>query len=97
MTTSTLSKADARPREVRVTVDTLSVDLADGRTISVPLQWFPRLLHGAVHERNHFELTRSGIHWPDLDEDISVDGLLRGEGSAESPHSVQKWLHERKR
>jgi hypothetical protein len=67
-------------RDVRVTDDDLVVVLADGRTISVPLAWFPRLLHGTLAERNHFEILGEGegIHWPELDEDISVAGLLRG-------------------
>jgi hypothetical protein len=80
------------PVAVNVTSDTLSVDLADGRTISVPLAWFPRLQHGSPAERSHFELGRSGVHWPDLDEDIPVAGLLHGEKSGESLASVQRWL-----
>ena len=83
---STLAKPDSmfEPTGAAVTADTLSVDLADGRTISVPLTWFPRLLHGTPEERNHFELGRNGVHWPDLDEDIPVAGLLNGEKSGES-------------
>ena len=67
-------------QDVRVTEDELIVPLVDGRTISVPLAWFPRLLHATPEQRNHFELLGDGdgIHWPDLDEDISVAGLLRG-------------------
>jgi hypothetical protein len=66
--------------DVRVTEDELIVPLVDGRTISVPLAWFPRLLHATPQQRSHFELLGDGdgIHWPDLDEDISVAGLLRG-------------------
>ena len=64
----------------RLTDDELIVPLVDGRTISVPLAWFPRLLHATLEQRNHFELLGDGegIHWPDLDEDLSVAGLLRG-------------------
>lgn len=67
-------------QDVRITEDELVVPLVDGRTISVPLAWFPRLLHAAAEQRSHFEILGDGegIHWPDLDEDISVAGLLRG-------------------
>ena len=70
----------ARAQHVTVTDDTLTVDLADGRTISVPLVWYPRLLQGTSEERNHWRLMGQGvgIHWPDLDEDISVLGMLVG-------------------
>lgn len=70
----------ALAQDVRVTEDELIVPLVDGRTISVPLAWFPRLLHATPQQRGHFELLGDGdgIHWPDLDEDISVAGLLRG-------------------
>lgn len=84
------------PLSVRITDDALTVDLADGRTIVVPLQWFPRLLHGIPAERTKFELNHTGIHWPDLDEDVSVEGLLRGQRSGESARSLQKWLDSRK-
>lgn len=96
---STFVKPETIPEPVgvRVTEDTLSVDLVDGRTISVPLQWFPRLLHGAPAERANFELNYMGIHWPDLNEDIPVAGLLNGERSGESPKSIQRWLDYRAR
>ena len=84
------------PLAVKVTEDTLSVDLADGRTISVPLGWFPRLSHGTSQERAKFELGRNGIRWPELDEDIPVAGLLNGEKSGESLVSIQRWLDGRK-
>lgn len=82
---------------VRITNDTLSVDLTDGRTISVPLAWFPRLLHGTRDERNNWRLIGrgDGIHWKDLDEDISVEGLLAGRPSGESQTSFKKWLATR--
>ncbi len=82
---------------VDVTDDTLTVDLADGRTLGVPLTWFPRLLHGTPEERRNWRLIGDGvgIHWPDLDEDISIDGLLSGRRSGESQSSLQRWLQSR--
>ncbi len=84
--------------KVNITEDTLTVDLDDGRTISVPLSWFPRLLHGSKQERDNWLLIGKGegIHWPDLDEDINVDGLLEGTPSQESQKSFQKWLESHK-
>ena len=85
---------------VSLTDDTLSVDLSDGRSISVPIAWFPRLLHASEQERNNWRLIGrgQGIHWKDIDEDISVEGLLAGRPSGESQESFQKWLanHSRK-
>jgi hypothetical protein len=83
--------------DVRVTDDTLSVDLSDGRSISVPLAWFPRLLHGSVKERRLWRLIAKGhgIHWPDLDEDISVENLLAGKPSGEGQASLKRWLQRR--
>ena len=83
--------------KVTVTEDTLSVDLSDGRTISVPLAWFPRLVHATEKERNNWRLTGKGygIHWNDIDEDISVEGLLAGKTSGESQASFKKWLESR--
>lgn len=82
---------------IAVTDDTLSVDLSDGRTISVPLAWYPRLLHATTQERNNWRLIGNGqgIHWEDIDEDISVEGLLAGRPSGESQGSFQKWLSQR--
>ena len=82
---------------VRVTGDTLSVDLEDGRTICVPIGWFPRLAHGTPAERYNFQISGAGygIHWPDLDEDIGVEGLLLGRKSAENPASLERWLRRR--
>lgn len=84
---------------VTVTKDTLTVDLDDGRTISIPLSWFPRLLNGLMKERQNWRLIGrgEGVHWPDLDEDISVSGLLEGRASTESQQSLQKWLESRKK
>jgi hypothetical protein len=73
-------KAGERVRDVRVTGDTLSVDLFDGRTITVPLAWYPRLLHATPEQRANWRIAGAGygIHWPDLDEDLSTQGLLQG-------------------
>jgi hypothetical protein len=84
-------------RRVTVTKNTLCVDLTDGRTVSVPLAWYPRLLHGTPKERNKWRLAGEGegIHWPDLDEDISVESLVLGRPSGESQRSLKKWLEQR--
>jgi hypothetical protein len=89
--------AEAKAQNVSVGDDTLAVDLSDGRTISVPLAWFPRLLHGTPEERSNWRFIgdREGIHWPDLDEDISVENLLAGKPSAESQSSFKRWLQNR--
>jgi hypothetical protein len=89
---------EARAQSITVNEEALTVDLVDGRTIIVPLIWFSRLWHGTPKERNHFELFRDGayIHWPDLDEDLTVAGLLAGLQSGESPQSIKKWLDARK-
>lgn len=78
---SSIVEVRPKAREVSVTQDELIVVLADGRKISVPLAWFPRLLHATPDQREKFELLGEGegIHWPDVDEDLSVAGLLRGE------------------
>jgi len=80
-----------------LTDDTLSVDLSDGRSISVPIAWFPRLLHSSEQERNNWRLIGrgQGIHWEDIDEDISIEGLLAGRPSGESQESFKKWLANR--
>lgn len=82
-----------------VTDDALTVELVDGRTISVPLAWYPRLLHGTPQERMNCRLIGrgEGIHWPDLDEDISVAGLLAGKPSGEAADSLRRWLEGRKK
>ena len=88
----------ARIINVVVTEDTLSVDLEDGRTVSVPIGWYPRLAHGTPVERTNFQISGAGygIHWPDLDEDIGVEGLLLGKKSTENPASFECWLQRRK-
>ena len=82
---------------VRVSDDTLTVDLSDGRSLSVPLAWYPRLSHASSVERKHWRLVGRGIgiHWEDIDEDISVEGLLAGKASGESQASFSKWLAKR--
>jgi hypothetical protein len=88
---------DALAQGVMVTDDSLIVDLVDGRTLSVPLAWFPRLYHGSANERGNWRLIGrgEGIHWPDRDEDISVAGLLAGRGSCETQDSLRRWLEKR--
>jgi hypothetical protein len=99
MSTSTTEIQAARAQQVAVPEDTLTIDLVDGRTISVPLGWYPRLLHGTLEERNHWRLIGGGegIHWHELDEDISVENLLAGKPSGESQRSLKRWLEERTR
>lgn len=84
-------------RTVSISRDALLVHLTDGRTISVPLTWYPRLLHGSPAERRKWRLTGRGIgvHWPDLDEDICIQGLLAGHPSHESSSSLEQWLRSR--
>ena len=84
---------------VEVTNDTLSVDMEDGRTIAAPLVWFPRLAYATPEERQNFRIAGAGygIHWPDLDEDIGVEGLLLGKRSTESPESLARWLRQRRK
>ena len=84
-------------QDVKITAESLSVDLTDGRTMSCPLAWFPRLVHASSAERSHWELLGRGmgIHWPDLDEDISLEGILAGRASGESQASLRKWLDAR--
>ena len=83
--------------DVTVTEDTLSVELSDGRTILVPLDWYPRLTNAKEEERANWRIIGRGhgIHWEDIDEDISVEGLLAGKPSGESQSSFKKWLASR--
>ena len=84
-------------RSIEITDDTLSVDLSDGRTISVPLAWYPRLLHGSIEECQNWRLIGGGegIHWAQLDEDVSVKNIVLGQPSGESQKSFQRWLNQR--
>ena len=97
MTTLVIDSAASRATAVRLTDDTLVVDLADGRTVSVPLTWYPRLLHGSPAERAHHRFIGGGegTHWPDLDEDVSVENMLAGRVSGEGSKSFQRWLEAR--
>ena len=99
MSSLTVETQEARARSAKLTAEGLTVDLVDGRTIIVPLVWFPRLWHGTAQERNHFEIFGDGayLHWPDLDEDLTVAGLLAGRRSGESIESLRKWTDSRKR
>lgn len=83
--------------EVKVTEDNLVVELDDGRTLSIPLTWYPRLWHGTMAERQNWRLIGDGmgVHWPDLDEDISIEGLILGRRSGESQRSLNRWLEQR--
>ena len=97
MSTLVIDSAANKAADIRLTADALVVDLADGRTVSAPLAWYPRLLHGSPHERAHHRLIGDGegIHWPDLDEDVSVQNILAGRSSGESAKSFQQWLEAR--
>ena len=98
MNSSVVEVQEARARHVEVKDEALIVELTDGRVISVPLVWYPRLWYGTPEERAHFEILGDGtiIHWPALDEDLSVRGLLAGKRSGESLASLKKWLAARK-
>ncbi|MGA1824890.1 MAG: DUF2442 domain-containing protein [bacterium] len=97
MSISMVEISAPKAQTVIVTRDTLTVELTDGRTISVPLTWYPRLLHSSEEERKKWRLIGKGdgIHWDDLDEDISIIGLLAGKPSQESHSSFKKWLDNR--
>ena len=94
MITSTIEAKIPNAEDVRVTDDTLHVELSDGRTLSVPLAWYPRLVHASQEERDNWELVGAGqgIRWPDLDEDLSIEGLIAGRPSGESQRSFKRWL-----
>ena len=95
----TVLRLEQDPVAVNVTVsgDKLIVDLADGRSLVVPLAWYPRLLHGSEAERRNWQILGDGyaLEWPDLDEHIGVEGLLAGRRSGESERSFSRWLASR--
>lgn len=93
----TLEKDATHARRVSVDERVLTVELADGRSISAPLEWYPRLAHATPAERDNWtSIGRGdGIHWPDLDEHISVENLLQGSRSGESARSFERWLASR--
>ena len=97
MSFSAVEPREALATRVEVSEDTLSVDLADGRTIAAPLAWYPRLAHATAEERGTWRLIGGGrgVHWPEIDEDISVANLLAGQPSMESQSSFKKWLANR--
>ena len=97
MSSSTVETREALAIQVDVDQFTLSVELADGRTIAAPLSWYPRLTHASAEERKSWRLIGGGrgIHWPMLDEDINVAKLLAGQTSTESQSSLKKWLASR--
>lgn len=99
MTTSSLATETAAAKHVKVTEHVLVVELRDGRSVSVPIDWYPRLADGRPGERRRWELIGPGIgiHWPDLDEDISVERLLLGLPSGESAASLERWRANRRR
>ena len=83
---------------LKVTEETLTAQLTDGRVISVPLAWYPRLVHATQEERNNWEIFGEGMffHWPDLDEDLSIEGMLGGWASRESQGSFNRWLEAKR-
>jgi hypothetical protein len=97
MSTLAIEARWASATNVEVNDESLIVDLEDGRTISVPLVWYPRLLHSTSEERNNWRLIGKGegIHWPDLDEDISIENIVMGKASGESQQSFKRWLERR--
>jgi Protein of unknown function (DUF2442) len=97
MSTSGAELREALAQSVSLSEDALVVELADGRTIAVPLAWFPRLARGTTAERSNWRLIAGGegIHWPELDEDISVESLLAGRRSGETQESLGRWLQQR--
>jgi Protein of unknown function (DUF2442) len=97
MNTSATESQSVTATRAEVSDDTLTVELSDGRTISVPLAWYPRLLHGTTEERGHWRLIGQGdgLHWSELDEDVSVENLLAGKPSGESQRSFRRWLDRR--
>jgi hypothetical protein len=90
-------KLEARATDVRVTDETISVELEDGRTIIVPTAWIPRLQHATDEERKNFKIGPWGIEWPDIEADTSIRGLLLGNKSGENPESFKYWLDNRKK
>ena len=97
MPTSAVEIHVPNAESVTITEDALTVELSDGRTLSVPLAWFPRLLHATLEERDHWRFIGKGhgMHWDDIDEDISIENLFAGKASSESQTSLKKWLQSR--
>lgn len=97
MTSLANKQIEIRATSVRVSDDALIVGLSDGRTVSAPLAWYPRLLNGTQAERDDHQFIGDGlgIHWPQLDEDVSVEGIVAGRRSHESKESFEQWLISR--
>ncbi|MEM8502720.1 MAG: DUF2442 domain-containing protein [Cyanobacteria bacterium P01_D01_bin.1] len=95
--TTLILESDPLVSAVSVEDDSLSVTLADGRSLIVPLEWYPRLYHASIAERLNWQLIGEGyaIEWPDLDEHIGIEGLLAGRRSSESQQSLQRWFASR--
>ena len=98
MSSSTTEVGVPLAERVDVTEDTLTADLSDGRRISVPLAWYPRLVHATPPERRNWRLIGggAGVHWPDLDEDVSIEGLLAGRPSGEGQGAFKRWLQAKR-
>ncbi len=97
MSISTIEIQPTLAEGISIDEELLTIDFVDGRSISVPLEWYPRLLHGTPQERANWRLIGQGegIHWPELDEDISVENVWAGQPSGESQRSLKRWLEAR--
>lgn len=99
MSSPTPDIPEAHALSIQIHDGSIVVQLIDGRTIIVPLAWYPRLWYGSPEERQHFEVLGDGtyVHWPDLDEDLSIEGMVAGHRSGESATSLKRWLSSRER
>ena len=97
MNTLVIDAETVRAHSVEIDGDSLKVNLVEGRSIIVPIAWYPRLWYGTTEERSHYEIIGDGmyLHWPDLDEDLSTAGILAGRRSGESQESLKRWLAQR--
>jgi hypothetical protein len=97
MTSLAVEFETARAKSVRVTDRTITVQLSDGRTVSVPTSWYPRLLHATAKERANYEIDSVGVSWPDVEADFSIRGILLGRKSGESREGFNFWLNARRK
>lgn len=97
MSTLVIDVESVRAQSIEIDQESLKVNLVEGRTIIVPLAWYPRLWYATSAERSHYEIIGDGmyLHWPDVDEDLSVAGVLAGRRSGESQESLKRWLAKR--